>query len=92
MEKAYAHDSAALVCDVLRCMLEVDDLEKAGAALRKIATAPELVVCRVKERFVQAPTTGGWRDCLINARFADDSHVFEVQVVQRPSGIEARWS
>ncbi|KAH8097628.1 hypothetical protein JL720_525 [Aureococcus anophagefferens] len=59
------------------------------AALKKVARIVEKVVAlgspaRVfDERFVARPAAGGWRDALVNARFADDDVVFEVQIVHR---------
>ncbi|KAH8055618.1 hypothetical protein JL722_7956 [Aureococcus anophagefferens] len=55
----------------------------AAAALGRVVGDAALDVVRVKERFVARPAAGGWRDALVNARFADDDVVFEVQIVHR---------
>ena len=43
----------------------------------------EIVIVRVKDRFVQAPSAGGWRDVMINFYFKSDrkKHICEIQLV-----------
>jgi len=42
-----------------------------------------IVIVRVKDRFVEKPSPGGWRDLMINFYLADDpnQHICEVQIV-----------
>ena len=42
-----------------------------------------LVIVRIKDRFVEKPSQGGWRDLMINFHFKGDPnrHICEVQVV-----------
>lgn len=42
-----------------------------------------IVIVRVKDRFVEKPSPGGWRDLLINFYITSDpnQHICEVQVV-----------
>jgi surface protein len=42
-----------------------------------------IVVTRVKDRFLQAPSAGGWRDCMVNFYVRDDPHrhICEIQLV-----------
>ena len=70
--------SADRIFDVCRCMIVVHTMHDAALVLRLLASR-ELV--RVKERFVDAPTPGGWRDCLVNFRLS--GHIVEVQIVHR---------
>ena len=83
VEKVVALGSPARVFDVLRCLVVVDDMALAAAALGRVVGDAALDVVRVKERFVAKPAAGGWRDALVNARFAGDDVVFEVQIVHR---------
>ena len=42
----------------------------------------EIVIIRIKDRFVEKPSPGGWRDLMINFYMANDPkrHICEVQV------------
>ena len=72
VEKVVALGSPAKIFDVLRCLVVVDDMALAAAALGRVVGDAALDVVRVKERFVAKPAAGGWRDALVNARFTGD--------------------
>lgn len=78
--------SAARIFDVCRCMVEVTSMAHAGLVLKLLHDKKdEIVIVRVKERFVRSPSPGGWRDCLVNFYLREDyaKHVVEVQIVHR---------
>ena len=72
--------SADCVLDVVRGALLYDDLEGFCRALDAIQNYEGVEVLRIKDRFSH-PTSGGWRDCMLNLVFLDDpnKHVCEVQ-------------
>mmetsp|Transcript_21815 Transcript_21815/g.66991 ORF Transcript_21815/g.66991 Transcript_21815/m.66991 type:complete len:766 (-) Transcript_21815:11-2308(-) len=84
VEKAFCQGTCSRIFDVVRCMIVVDDMNIAAEALSRLAADSEVEIVRIKERFVREPTSGGWRDCMINGRFTGGSpHVWEVQIVHR---------
>ena len=83
VEKAFCQGTCSRIFDVVRCMIVVDDMSVAAAALSCISDSAEVEIVRIKERFVREPTSGGWRDCMINGRFEGSPHVWEVQIVHR---------
>ena len=84
VEKAFCQGRCSRIFDVVRCMIVVDDMSVAAEALSRLAADSEVEIVRIKERFIREPTSGGWRDCMINGRFSDGpSHVWEVQIVHR---------
>jgi hypothetical protein len=64
-------------------MIVVDDMSIAAEALSRLAADSEVEIVRIKERFIREPTSGGWRDCMINGRFEGSPHVWEVQIVHK---------
>eukprot|EP00729_Bicosta_minor_P015519 gene15519-3917_t len=69
------------VSDVVRAMLVADSLEHCQQIEEAIVKHPHLLVTRWKDR-VAEPSTGGWRDQLINVRVRGEGpHVCEIQVV-----------
>ena len=75
------------VCDVVRALVKVRNLTEFGAVLRTIAELHEkgdVVVTRVKDRNTE-PSSGGWRDVMINLYVAsnEDHHVCEIQVAHQ---------
>jgi hypothetical protein len=84
VEKSFCQGTCSHVFDIVRCMIVVDDMSIAAEALSRLAADSEVEIVRIKERFVREPTSGGWRDCMINGRFTGGSpHVWEVQIVHR---------
>ena len=84
VEKAFCQGTCSRIFDVVRCMIVVEDMSIAAAALSRLAADSEVEIVRIKERFIREPTSGGWRDCMINGRFSDGPpHVWEVQIVHR---------
>ena len=62
-------------------MLVAESLEHCQRIEEAIVTHPHLLVTRWKDR-VAEPSTGGWRDQLINVRLVgEEPHLCEVQVV-----------
>ncbi len=83
VEKAFCQGTCSRIFDVVRCMIVVDDMSIAAEALSRLAES-EVEIVRIKERFIREPTSGGWRDCMINGRFqGSEPHVWEVQIVHR---------
>merc|ERR1711988_460244 len=71
------------VCDVVRAMVKCKGLKDISAFLDSLRQCPEIEIVRLKDRFIREPSSGGWRDCMINFRFKDDEnlHICEVQLV-----------
>ena len=82
VEKAFCQGTCSRIFDVVRCMIVVDSMSIAAEALSRLAES-EVEIVRIKERFVREPTSGGWRDCMVNGRFEGSPHVWEVQIVHR---------
>jgi hypothetical protein len=73
------------VCDIVRGMAVYSnflDMDSAVEMVQKAEARGELEILRTKSRFAQ-PTSGGWRDLVLNIRFTADrsKHVCEVQFV-----------
>ena len=83
VEKTFCQGTCSRIFDVVRCMIVVDDMSIAAEALSRLAAESEVEIVRIKERFIREPTSGGWRDCMINGKFGDSPHVWEVQIVHR---------
>ena len=63
--------SAACVKDIVRAMSVVDSMAEIAEALKillYLQTQGKIRIVRVKERFLEAPSGGGWRGntCLVN--------------------------
>ena len=82
VEKAFCQGTCSRIFDVVRCMIVVDGMNIAADALSRLAES-EVEIVRIKERFIREPTSGGWRDCMVNGRFEGSPHVWEVQIVHR---------
>jgi hypothetical protein len=82
VEKSFCQGTCSRIFDIVRSMIVVDDMSIAAEALSRLAES-EVEIVRIKERFVREPTSGGWRDCMINGRFGDSPHVWEVQIVHK---------
>eukprot|EP00937_MAST-01D_sp_MAST-1D-sp2_P007255 g7255.t1 len=70
------------VCDVVRCIVECDDVGLMEQVLQAISSCPELAVQRVKDR-ANKLTSMKWMDIMMNVTLVGDgySHVCEIQVV-----------
>ena len=75
--------SAESVCDVVRGMLTVSSMVTVTKVAFAFLENQQIVIVRIKDRFVEKPSPGGWRDLMINFYFIADPHrhVCEVQVV-----------
>ena len=47
------------------------------SAMMDLAHAEEIIIVRIKDRFISDPSTGGWRDVLLNVYFTSDPVVSE---------------
>ena len=76
-------DGRKSVCDIVRGLFDCHDVAALSRVLRALAAANghEIEILRVKNRFAN-PTSGGWRDFLVNFRLKNDpgGHVCEVQI------------
>ena len=75
---------ADCVCDIVRGMIQNDSMASLLAVLTALDESPEVEVLRVKDRFTE-PTSGGWRDAMVNFRMVADknNHVCELQLVHK---------
>lgn len=66
----------------MRGALLFDDMKGLEKGLRAVVEFPGITVHRMKDRFSN-PTSGGWRDCMLNVSFADDPNgvICEVQLI-----------
>ena len=65
--KGGKHHSAANVKDIVRAMVVVDSMDAVAIILQVLCDMQQeglIVVVRVKERFLEAPSGGGWRGWL----------------------------
>ena len=73
------------VKDVVRVLLiaqSMKDVAKLVRAFRAAVSLGQICVVQTKDRYVQIPSLGGWRDCMINFYMCDDParHICEVQI------------
>jgi surface protein len=76
--------NANKVYDVVRSMITCDSMGQIATIVASFQQHQDIVsVTRIKDRFFDDISAGGWRDCLINFCFASDKnrHVCEVQIV-----------
>eukprot|EP00746_Dinoflagellata_sp_MGD_P068102 gnl/MRDRNA2_/MRDRNA2_28083_c0_seq1.p1 gnl/MRDRNA2_/MRDRNA2_28083_c0~~gnl/MRDRNA2_/MRDRNA2_28083_c0_seq1.p1 ORF type:complete len:1139 (+),score=217.88 gnl/MRDRNA2_/MRDRNA2_28083_c0_seq1:112-3528(+) len=68
--------------DIVRGMLVVFKMAHVTHILQEMAKSQSIVLVRIKERFLEAPSGGGWRDLMVNFYFRSDHnrHICEVQV------------
>ena len=60
--------SSSNVCrvfDVVRAMVVCNNLRAAAVVVRRLGAHPDVCLVRAKERFFEAPSDGGWRDCMM---------------------------
>ena len=75
--------NANKVCDIVRGMIECDGMQQIAEMIERMGERQEIVIARVKDRFIACPSAGGWRDCMINFYFKSDvnKHICEIQLV-----------
>ena len=74
------------VKDIVRSMAVVESMEHVAIILEllwQMQAEGRVTVIRIKERFLQEPSGGGWRDVMINLRVAGHVHICELQVAHR---------
>ena len=77
--------NANKVCDIVRGMLQCSTMGDIAKLVKRLGQSQDIVVTRVKDRFIRSPSAGGWRDCMINFYVKSDpnKHICEVQLVHR---------
>ena len=75
--------SCEKIADIIRAMLTATSMQQIVKIAIAFLDSDEVVIVRIKDRFVEKPSAGGWRDLMINFYMADDPnrHVCEVQIV-----------
>ena len=75
--------SCEKIADIVRAMLKATSMKQVAKIAIAFLESDEIVIVRIKDRFVEKPSAGGWRDLMINFYLASDPnrHVCEVQVV-----------
>jgi hypothetical protein len=77
--------NADKVCDVVRGMILCDNLQQIAAVIDYFRARQDVIILsRIKDRFFDQPSAGGWRDCMINFSFVSDvtnQHICELQLV-----------
>jgi hypothetical protein len=84
VEKAMLRaDSTAGVKDIVRAMAVVTSMQDVAAVLAVLLEMHHeraIAVLRIKERFIESPSGGGWRDVMVNITCGDFGHICELQV------------
>jgi surface protein len=77
--------NANKVCDLVRGMVTCENMGQIATIVQRLGSSPDIVVTRIKDRFLTSPSGGGWRDCMLNFYLKEDSnqHVCEVQLVHQ---------
>ena len=72
--------SCEKICDVVRAMMKVTSMAQVAKIAMAFLESDSVVIVRIKDRFVEKPSPGGWRDLMINFYLKGDSnrHVCEV--------------
>ena len=75
--------NADKVCDIVRGMITCGGMQQIADLIGRMAVRQDIVITRVKDRFIACPSAGGWRDCMINFYFKSDAnnHICEIQLV-----------
>jgi hypothetical protein len=75
--------NANRVCDIVRGMLTCGGMQEIAFVVGRMAERQDIVITRVKDRFIACPSAGGWRDCMINFYLMSDAnkHICEIQLV-----------
>ena len=71
------------ITDIVRAMFTTTSMSQVAHIANTFVACDAIVIVRVKDRFVEKPSPGGWRDLMINFYMADDpnQHICEVQIV-----------
>ena len=71
------------VCDIVRGMITCPSMAEVAKLVRRLEKADLIVLTRCKDRFLEAPSAGGWRDCMLNFYLKSDpkKHICELQLV-----------
>ena len=77
--------NADKVCDIVRGMVTCSSMADVAELVRRMekAAGEQIVLTRCKDRFVESPSAGGWRDCMLNFYLKSDAnrHICELQLV-----------
>eukprot|EP00946_MAST-07B_sp_MAST-7B-sp1_P003724 g3724.t1 len=75
--------NANKVCDIVRGMITCLGIQQIAVVLGRMADRQDIVITRIKDRFIACPSAGGWRDCMINFYLKADAnkHICEIQLV-----------
>ena len=75
--------NADKVCDIVRGMITCSSMAEVAQLVRRLEQADLIVLTRCKDRFLDAPSAGGWRDCMLNFYLKSDpnKHICELQLV-----------
>jgi hypothetical protein len=84
--KASEPGNVSGVKDIDRAMVvgaTMDDVNVVMTVLFKLHAAGKLEIVRAKDRYLEAPSGGGWRDIMVNISLTVDGvqHICEIQVV-----------
>jgi hypothetical protein len=81
--------SIAEVKDIVRAMVTghtMEDVNGVIEILMELHKEEALEIVRVKDRFISEPSSGGWRDQMVNVCLVDENgskHICEIQIVHR---------
>lgn len=70
------------VCDIVRAMFVATSMKDIASLIDHFVALGTIEIVRVKDRFTH-PSSGGWRDVMLNVRLRDEllpRHVCEVQI------------
>ena len=87
--KATKKGSVAGVKDVVRAMVTGKSMADVNVVIEIVIEnhkAKKLELVRLKDRFIEAPSNGGWRDIMLNLILVDENgnkHICEIQIVHR---------
>ena len=85
--KATKKGSVSGVKDVVRAMVTGKTMADVNVVIEIVIEnhkAKKLELVRIKDRFIEAPSNGGWRDAMLNIVLEEESgnkHICEIQVV-----------
>lgn len=73
---------ASNTCDIVRGMLVILKMTHVTHVLQELSSNQSITIARIKERFLEEPSGGGWRDVMVNFYFREDPHrhMCEVQI------------
>lgn len=85
-EKIAFCGDATSISDMVRAMIVVQSMAGVDAVLEMLLELEAdgvIVIVRLKDRFFASPSSGGWRDLMVNFFLAEDKaqHICELQIV-----------